>query len=182
MFRETRLPIIVLNRTKRSKIAIAKSENHHKIEFLQTFLKGNILRPFLLLTTEPVVFFFTLLSSLSYGLLFIATQSVPQVYSALYNFTEPNTGLIQASIVIGELLGFLACAFIGDRYFARASDGQARIVGGVDQLPEVRLYLAIPASYVGLAGGLFIYGWTSYADVSYWRLPWVFFSLDSEVW
>lgn len=70
----------------------------------------NILRPFLLLTTGPVFFFFTLLSALSYGLLFLATQSVPQVYSTLYAFTEPHTGLIQASIVIGELLGFVTSA------------------------------------------------------------------------
>jgi MFS family permease len=172
IFRETRLPVIVLNRAKRNHKTtptIAKSgQDHHKMESLKSFLKGNILRPFLLLTTEPVVFFFTLLSALSYGLLFMATQSVPQVYSALYAFTEPNTGLIQASIVVGELLGFLMCAFVGDIYFARASDGRAKVINGELQLPEVRLYLAIPASFIGLAGGLFIYGWTSYADLSYW--------------
>lgn len=135
---------------------------------MKQFIKGNILRPFFLLTTEPVVFFFTLLSALSYGLLFIATQSVPQVFSTLYAFTEPHTGLIQASIVVGELLGFLACACIQDPYFARASAKSAGIPGGYLQLPEVRLYLAIPASFLGLVGGLFIYGWTSYAELSYW--------------
>lgn len=138
------------------------------MNILQHFLKGNILRPFLFLTTEPVVFFFTLLSALSYGLLFLATQSVPQVYGALYDFTEPHTGLIQASIVIGELLGFAACACIGDVYFERASTRSARVIGGNLQLPEVRLYLAIPASFIGLAGGLFVYGWTSYENISYW--------------
>lgn len=35
-------------------------------------------------------------------------------------------------------------------------------------MPEVRLYLAIPASFLGLTGGLFIYGWTSYANLPYW--------------
>lgn len=173
IFRETRIPVVIRNRTKR-KNTPARTTNptnevhHHRMESLKHFLKGNILRPFLLLLTEPVVFFFTLLSALSYGLLFIATQSVPQVYSTLYAFTEPHTGLIQASVVIGELLGFLTCAFIGDVYFARASSGSAKIIGGELQLPEVRLYLAIPASFLGLAGGLFIYGWTSYADLSYW--------------
>jgi MFS family permease len=138
------------------------------LESLKQFLKSNILRPLLLLTTEPVVFFFTLLSALSFGLLFIATQSVPQVYSTLYSFTEPQTGFIQASIVIGEAIGFLTCALIGDPYFARASSESSTIPGGNLRLPEVRLYLAIPASFLGLAGGLFIYGWTSYADVAYW--------------
>jgi hypothetical protein len=108
--------------------------------------------------TDPVVFFFALLSALSCGLLFIATQSVPLVFSTLYAFTEPHTGLIQASMVVVELLEFLACACFGDPYFARASARSARTPGGYLQLPEVRLYLAVPASFIGLVGGLFIYG------------------------
>jgi MFS family permease len=177
-FRETRIQVILSHRIKRkgkitSEPDLKNSDTeihdeHNRLESLKQFLKSNILRPFLLLTTEPVVFFFTLLSALSFGLLFLATQSVPQVYSNLYSFTEPQTGFIQASIVIGELLGFFACAFIGDRYFKRASDQSALVPGGNLRLPEVRLYLAIPASFLGLAGGLFLYGWTSYADISYW--------------
>ncbi|KAF2495769.1 putative MFS transporter [Lophium mytilinum] len=175
IFRETRYTVILTTCAKRNHEPLHSpqptepgSKQHTKLSTLKSFLAGNILRPFLLLTTEPVVTSFTLLSALSYGLLFIATQSVPQVYTALYAFSEPSTGLIQASIVVGEILGFLACAFIGDPYFTRASAGTARIVGGDLQLPEVRLYLAIPASFLGLAGGLFIYGWTSYANVTFW--------------
>jgi MFS family permease len=176
--RETRIHIILAGRTKQNRVLTPGLEIAHpatdtigqqsKLKSLKLFFKGNILRPFFLLTTEPVVFFFTLLSGLSYGLLFLATQSVPQVYSTLYNFTEPHTGLVQASIVIGEFLGFLACAFIGDPFFARASAKSERKAGGNLQLPEVRLYLAIPASFLGLAGGLFLYGWTSFASLPFW--------------
>jgi hypothetical protein len=42
------------------------------------------------------------------------------------------------------------------------------VTGGNLHLPEVRLYLAIPSSFLGLTGGLFIYGWTSYTDLPYW--------------
>lgn len=178
IFRETRFPIILASQKKRARKPLPQLGttafdttilNHHsKTESLKHFIRGNILRPFLLLTTEPVVFFFALLSALSYGLLFIATQSVPQVYSSLFAFTESQTGLIQASIFIGEILGFLACACIQDPYFSRASMGSARVLGGKLQLPEVRLYLAIPSSFLGLAGGLFLYGWTSNADHTYW--------------
>lgn len=175
----TRIPVILSSRTKRnSKLRLgldivkhARNELglHNKLESLKQFLKGNILRPLFLLTTKPVVFFFfTLLSGLSYGLLFLATQSDPQVYSTLYDFTETHTGLIQASIIVGEFLGFFACACIEDPYFARESTKSARATGGNPQLLEVRLYLAIPASFLGLAGGLFIYGWTAYADLPYW--------------
>ena len=167
------MPVILSSRTKRHRqltpgIETHRLGQHNKIESLKQFLRSNILRPFFLLTTEPVVFFFTLLSSLSYGLLFLATQSVPQVYSTLYAFTEPHTCVIQASIVVGEVLGFLACACIGGPFFATASARSARVTGGNLHLPEVRLYIAIPASFLGLTGGLFVYGWTSDANLTYW--------------
>ena len=177
--RETRFSVILSSRAKRHRklapgleieIPITDGPDHDQqsAESLKKFLKSKILRPFLLLTTEPVLFFFTLLSALSYGLLFMATQSVPLVYSTLYALSEPHTGLIQASIVVGQFLGFLACACIEDPYFARASARNAKVAGGPPQLPEVRLYFAIPASFLGLAGGLFVYGWTSYANFSLW--------------
>lgn len=178
LFRETRSSVILSRPTKRKCKLAPRLELsnpvtnglslHNKLDSLTQFLKGNVLRPFLLLTTEPVAFFSTLLSALSFGLLFLATQSVPQVYSTLYAFTEPHTGLIQASIVIGELLGFLACACITGPYFARASTRSAKMAGEDLQLPEARLYLAVPASFLGLAGGLSIYGWTSYTNLPYW--------------
>lgn len=138
------------------------------VKSLQNFLKNNIVRPAYLLTTEPVVFFLTLLSALSFGLLFIATQSVPQVYSSVYAFTEPQTGFVQASIVIGEGLGFLACALFGSSYFAKAYTRSVISPYENPQLPEVRLHLAIPSLLVGLTGGLFIYGWTCFTNISYW--------------
>lgn len=178
MFRETRAPVILAHRTSRDRkhtagvgeSAIVPNGPPHHLDwtFAKHFLKNNVIRPFSLLVTEPVVFFFTLLSALSYGLLFIATQSVPQVYGTSYAFTEPQTGLIQASIVVGEVLGFLACACIGGPYFARASTRSAKVAGGNPQLSEVRLYLAVPSLLLGVTGGLFVYGWTSYADLTYW--------------
>lgn len=51
---------------------------------LTKFLLETIALPSFLLCTEPVVFFFTLLSGMSYGLVFVSTQSVTQVYTTLY--------------------------------------------------------------------------------------------------
>jgi MFS family permease len=114
-----------------------------------------------------VVFFFTLLSALSYGVVFISTQSVSEVFATNYNFTEYRAGIAQLSIVIGELIGFLAC-LIQNLLYARAT----KIVLGRSEteLSEARLYLSIPASFIGLTGGLFLYGWTSYPSLP-WFLP-----------
>ena len=68
-----------------------------------------ITRPAYLLCTEPVVFFLALWAAFSFGLVFISTQSVAQVYSAVYDFSDAATGLLQLALLAGETLGFFAC-------------------------------------------------------------------------
>jgi hypothetical protein len=166
--KETRGPVILARRAKMA--GKAHNENAHitpqgpSISPAQ-FLYDTIVLPAYLLCTEPVVFFFTLLSALSYGIVFISTQSVTQVYMTNYNWQEDKAGLVQAAVVIGEAIGFLACVFqnhIYSRFAGKTGENSESTVA------EVRLYSSIPASFLGLAGGLFWYGWTSYAS-----LPWV---------
>jgi hypothetical protein len=134
---------------------------------MKEFFLSNIIRPAQLLCTEPVVFFFTLLSALSYGIVFISTQSVTQVYMSNYGWEEYQAGLVQSSIVVGEFIGFLACLW-QNKVFSRAA--HASHAQPNPKLPEVRLYMSIPGSFLGLAGGLFWYGWASYPYL-HWILP-----------
>lgn len=179
IFRETRYPVVLSHQQRRqrptlqrldiTKLANLRLDNGSRVETMKKFLKENIIRPFFFLATEPVVFFFTLLSAFSYGLLFLATQSVPQVFGALYDFSEQYAGVIQISIVIGEVLGFLLCACIGGPYFAMVTVKSEQGTGiEHSRLPEVRLHLAIPAFLIGVGGGLFLYGWTSSANITFW--------------
>lgn len=133
---------------------------------LHPFLTHNILRPFTLLLTEPVVFSFTLLSALSYGITFLSTQSIPQVYTATYAFTESQAAYIQATIVLGELVGWGICLWGQDPFFekcAKRAEGSERLRR---KLPEKRLCGAVPASLFALAAGLFIYGFTARPSIS----------------
>lgn len=114
------------------------------------------------------MFFFTMLSALSYGLVFISTQSVTQVYTTLYKWNEYQAGLVQASLILGELVGFFTCLFQNKIYHDRARSTDADREGLESSLAESRLYVSIPGSFLGLTGGLFLYGWTSYAS-----LPWI---------
>lgn len=128
-----------------------------------------LVRPSYLLVTEPVVFFFTLLSALSYGIVFVSTQSVTQVFTELYGWQEWQAGLVQASLAIGELVGFAAC-LVQNKIFAqrvRADKGKPAIESSV---PESRLYLSVPGSFVGLTAGLFMYGWAAYPAL-HWTVP-----------
>ncbi|KIW04355.1 uncharacterized protein PV09_04642 [Verruconis gallopava] len=167
VMRETRWPVIRAKRQKeenalrhdRGADVAARHMSPAK------FLYNTVILPAYLLCTEPVVFFFTLLSALSYGVVFICTQSVTQVFVKNYAFEEYQTGLVQISVVIGEILGFFAC-LVQNYWYAQAT--KANPVMSEADLSEVRLRLSIPASFLGLTGGLFFYGWTSFAS-----LPWI---------
>jgi MFS family permease len=118
-----------------------------------------------MLCTEGVVLAFGLWSAFCIGIAFMFTQSIVQVYSELYNWSFFGTGLVQSAIVIGELIGLFATLY-QDRLYFRSAKRNTENPG--QPVPEARLYLSIPASFVGLMGGLFFFAWTSYATV-----PWI---------
>jgi len=132
-------------------------------------LKVTVIRAIHLLVTEFTVSSFTLWSSFAFGTVFLFTQSIPIVYSTLYAFSESSSGLIQATIFLGEILGFLACLAQNRLY---ANHVHRRHKAGLDTQLEKRLYLSIPASFLGLTAGLFVYAWTSLPEQRYhWALP-----------
>lgn len=123
VMKETRSPVILSNRLKRTgdKIdgkPLPTQEYTSPPLSPAKFLYEILILPVRLLCTEPVVFLFTLLSALSYGIVFVSTQSVTQVFTTSFDFAEYQAGLVQASIVIGEILGFIACLF-QNAYYAR---------------------------------------------------------------
>lgn len=170
IMRETRWPVIQRKYQKNITAEGAPSPTPHtELQALETsparLLYNTVILPAYLLCTEPVVFFFTLLSALSYGVVFISTQSVTQVFTTNYDFEEYQASLIQASMVIGEILGFFAC-LIQNAWYEHVTRSNPDKSEG--EYSEVRLYFSIPASFIGLTGGLFFYGWTSYP-----YLPWI---------
>ncbi|KIW87591.1 uncharacterized protein Z519_11916 [Cladophialophora bantiana CBS 173.52] len=168
--KETRGPVILRQRTKIASHQQANASEPEKQQYhtnIVQFLKDNIVRPAYLLVTEPVVFFFTLLTALSYGIVFVSSQSVTQVFMTLYGWPEHQTAYVQAAIVVGEFLGLLICLY-QNYLFEKAFRPESRTPRS--RLPEVRLYMSIPGSFIGLAGGLFWYGWTSYSSL-HWILP-----------
>ena len=158
---------LILSRCAREDSRLVGAANAESKPSIFTRLYEAIIRPAHLLCTEPVVFFFTLWSSFSFGLVFISTQSVAQVYSNSYGFSDASSGLVQVALFIGELAGFVAC-FPQNRYYLRSA-ARNPVEPGVP-IPEARLPLSILASLLGLAGGHFWYAWASYSYV-HWIVP-----------
>ncbi|KAL8735512.1 MAG: hypothetical protein Q9181_002755 [Wetmoreana brouardii] len=134
---------------------------------LPTLLYEAIVRPAYLLCSEPVVFFLTLWSSFCFGLVFISTQSIAQVYAINYGFSDAASGLTQSALFIGEVIGFFA--YLPQNKYYQQSASKNPVEAG-SPVPEARLPLSIPASLLGLTGGLFWYGWSSYPHI-HWILP-----------
>lgn len=145
------------------------NENSATTETLQSFFQEALILPTKLLFTEPVVFFFTLLSALSYGLVFVSSQSVTQVYTTLFSWPEWKTGTVQAAIAVGEIVGFLVC-LLQNHLFAQQVAKDVGVPALDSKSPEARLYLSVPGGFIGLTGGLFWYGWTAYPQLN-WILP-----------
>ncbi|KAJ9610407.1 hypothetical protein H2200_005184 [Cladophialophora chaetospira] len=123
-------------------------------------------RPLRMLFTEPVLFVFTLWSSFMVGTVFLFTQSVEQVFAGLYGWNASQAGYVQGAIIIGECVGWMSVILISANLYFNSAKRNTEVPG--IPIPEARLYVSIVGSFVGVAGGMFVYGWTSFPSV-----PWI---------
>ena len=136
------------------------------ISFSRRFATS-IKRPLHMLITEPVLLVFTLWSAFSVGAVYVFTQSTEQVFGAIHDWTAIQSGYVQAAVVIGSCIGGSA-AYISSKFYAASARRNRENPG--KPIPEARLYMSVIGSIVGVSGGMFIYGWTSYHKDS-WLAP-----------
>ncbi|KAI4170326.1 MAG: hypothetical protein LQ343_005079 [Gyalolechia ehrenbergii] len=166
ILRETRGQVVLAHHAKKDP-DLVKAASEMARPSLPHLLYEAITRPAHLLFTEPVVFFLALWAAFCFGLVFLMTQSIAQVYSTTYDFSDSASGLVQISLFVGETIGFFAC--LPQNTYHQRSAKRNPVETGVP-IPEARLPLSIPASLIGLAGGLFWYGGASVPHV-HWMLP-----------
>ncbi|KAG7293992.1 hypothetical protein NEMBOFW57_004053 [Staphylotrichum longicolle] len=64
----------------------------------------SVSRPFHLLFTEPVVFFFSLWVSFAWGILYLTFGSIPLVFQLVYGWSLEQAGYIFVSLIVGAIL------------------------------------------------------------------------------
>ncbi|KAI0144428.1 MFS general substrate transporter [Xylariaceae sp. FL1272] len=64
----------------------------------------SLVRPFHLLFTEPIVFFFSLWVSFAWAVLYLTFGSVPLVFKQQYNFTTEQAGYVFIAMIAGSIL------------------------------------------------------------------------------
>ncbi|CAG8920156.1 unnamed protein product [Penicillium salamii] len=125
---------------------------------LLSMIKISVYRPFHMLFTEPVVFFFSLWVSFSWAVLYLQFGSVPLVFRTSHNFTTEQSGAVFTSMCVGVILISIISIY-QERIAAR--------FGLKSAAAEGRLYFVCVESVL-LPIGMFWFGWTSFPSV-----PWI---------
>ncbi|KAI5803679.1 major facilitator superfamily domain-containing protein [Geopyxis carbonaria] len=125
---------------------------------LREMLRRSLTRPFVLLTTEPVVAAFSAWVAFAWGILFLFLAAIPLVFASVHAFTPSQCGLVFAAMIAGSLLALPAVLLIA-RLTPRHHAARA----------ESRLYAACTLGTL-LPAGLFLFGLTATAQY-HWAAP-----------
>lgn len=169
ILRETRADVILARRAKRLRKETGKpvyAESELTRQSTWSLLRLSFSRPARMLTTEPVVIFFTLWVSFAWGVLYLFFSSVVQTYQTAYGWGTMSTGLVQLAISVGAVIATVINPLQDLAYLHSARRNQER---AGKPIPEARLYASIPGTLL-FAGGLFWYGWSCRSDV-HWIVP-----------
>lgn len=120
----------------------------------------SLYRPFHLLLTEPVVFWFSLWVSFSWAVLYLTLAAVPLVFQQNHGFSLEQANSVFAAMCLGSV--FATVLSIYQEKIAKAH-------GKLANSPEGRLYFACVESAC-MPIGLFIFGWTSSSNI-HWIVP-----------
>lgn len=125
---------------------------------LRAMIATSLSRPFHMLFTEPVVFFFSLWISFSWAILYMMFDIIPYMFSKVYGFTDAQSGAVFAAISIAGILATIL-NIVQERLALR--------YGKLAATPEARLYFCCVESAL-LPIGLFMFGWSARPSV-----PWI---------
>ncbi|TIC09187.1 MFS general substrate transporter [Wallemia mellicola] len=159
---ETRGSVILINKTKE----IRKKENPNAWTIyeddkrdLKSIMREVVLRPVVMLFTEPIVLFFSLYDGLNYGLIYLFIESMPLVF-AQFGIEAPNNSLLYLSILLGNFLAVPCYHFQlkAQNYYTKKHGSYT---------PEIKLLWGfVGAIFFPLS--LYWYAFTGRPEYNYW--------------
>lgn len=162
---------------------------------LSQMMSISLLRPFRLLFTEPVVFFFSLWSAFAWAILYLTFASIPYVFETVYGWDIESAGYVFGAMIVGAILSTIVGIMQDDllkhpqwraedyssdessceRVSSQQQYGQkAKLYSFLRrhfpvEVPESRLYFTCITATL-LPVGLFIFGFTS-TPTTHWISP-----------
>ena len=124
----------------------------------------NLIRPFKLLGTQPIVQVLALYNGLLYGNTYIFYADFVTLWASRYHESVQVAGLNYASIAIASTIATVIYTVTIDRIYCTMTsknDGQGK--------PEFRIPVMVPGTLL-LGAGMFWYGWSAQAKL-HWIMP-----------
>ncbi|EEH46998.2 uncharacterized protein PADG_03096 [Paracoccidioides brasiliensis Pb18] len=146
-----------LRQTQRIRWKVKADEER---ESIAKVIAISLCRPFHLLVTEPVLFFFSLWVSFSWAVLYLQFGSIPLVFETNHGFNLQQSGAVFTSISVGGIIA--TCMSIWQENLVRR-------LGKLSNTPEDRLYFVCITSIL-MPAGMFWFGWTSFSSI-HWIVP-----------
>ncbi|KAL8722560.1 MAG: hypothetical protein Q9225_000955 [Loekoesia sp. 1 TL-2023] len=122
---------------------------------LLKILQRSIVRPFRLLSTQPIVQVLAIYAAYLYGIMYLVLSTFPVLWTDHYNESLGIAGLNYISMGFGFTFGAQFFAPLNDRIYRALK----RRNGGTGK-PEFRVPNMVPGSLL-VPTGLFIYAWTA---------------------
>ncbi|KAK7519643.1 synaptic vesicle transporter [Phyllosticta citriasiana] len=116
--------------------------------------KNVLVKPFVMLSKEPILLFVTIYMTIVYGILYLTLEAFPIAFTEKRGWKPTIASLTFSSVTVGVLIGVVFVIVFTKTYVARIY----REKGSVP--PEVRLIPMIVGSLV-FPAGLFTFAWTS---------------------
>jgi multidrug resistance protein len=120
----------------------------------------SLYRPFHLLFTEPVVFWFSLWVAFSWAVLYLTLAAIPLVFQNNHGFSLQQANAVFSAMCIASILSVFLSVY---------QERIAKKYGRLTNTPEGRLYFACVESAC-MPIGLFMFGWTSFSSI-HWIAP-----------
>jgi hypothetical protein len=131
---------------------------------LPVILQTSLTRPWILLASQPIIQMLALYQAFNFGMLYLLISSFPSLWEGRYNMRAGMASLNYISLALGSLIGAQICGPLTDAIYRRLKS-RYKSPG----LPEFRIPLMVPASFVSSCG-IFLYGWSAEAKV-HWLVP-----------
>ncbi|KAM0713418.1 hypothetical protein Q7P37_010380 [Cladosporium fusiforme] len=132
-----------------------KVEGDEDRSTIARMITTSLCRPFHLLVTEPVVFFFSIWISFAWSVLYLTFSAIPLVFTTNFNFETEQNGAVFTAICVAAIISTVASILqesMARKYFT----GRRRVM--LDT-PEGRLYFSCIQSAL-LPIGCFWFAWT----------------------
>ena len=167
--RETYAPTILAKKARKQREATGNQSLHTKWETPgRTFfkvLKQALVRPFILLGTQPIIQVLAVYLAYLYGVIYLILATFASLWTEQYHESIGIAGLNYISLGLGEIIGTQSTARLNDTIYRILKERNGKAVGR----PEFRLPLLVPGAFL-VPVGLVWYGWSAQKHL-HWIMP-----------